>query len=112
MMQQTHHHMTARDWDKLANDPEFLGLLNARRRFIIPATLFCLAFYLALPVSIILAPAFMSQPMIGPLTRAFAFAILQFLVAWLQLALYLRAANRFDDRAEAIAQRAREEFAK
>jgi uncharacterized membrane protein (DUF485 family) len=111
-MQQTHHHMTARDWDKLANDPEFLALKNARRRFIIPATIFCLAFYLALPLSIALAPDFMSQPTIGPLTRAFTFAIIQFLVAWLLLALYLREANIFDDRAEAIAKRAHEEFAK
>ena len=112
MMQQAHHHMTARDWDRLAKDPEFLSLLSARRRFIIPATLFCLAFYLALPVSIAVAPAFMSQAVLGPLTRAFTFAIVQFIVAWVLLALYLRVANAFDDRAEAIAKRAHEEFAR
>lgn len=112
MQQQTHHHMTARDWDRLANDPEFHALLSARRRFVIPATILCLALYLALPIGISIAPDFMKAPMIGPLTRAIGCAIIVVFFSLLWLAAYLIAADRFDARAEAIAERAHEEFAR
>lgn len=104
------HHITAREWDALATEPEFQALLRARRRFIVPAMVFALVFYLALPVAIIVAPSYMSQPIAGVLTRAFAFALLQFAMAWLLLAAYMREAKSFDERAEAIAARARERF--
>jgi uncharacterized membrane protein (DUF485 family) len=106
------HHLTAREWDALAADSEFQALLRARRRFTIPATVFAFAFFLALPVSIGVAPVFMSQAVAGPLTRAFAFALLQFAMAWVLLAIYMREAKKFDESASQIAQRAHEEFAR
>ena len=105
------HHLTAREWDALAADSEFQALLRARRRFTIPATFFAFAFYLALPLSIALWPSYMSQPISGVLTRAFTFGLLQFVMAWVLLALYMREARRFDDAAAKIAKRAHEEFA-
>ncbi len=109
---QQHHHLTAREWDELAGDPDFRGLQRARRRFTLPATIFALAFYLALPVAIALWPAFMSERIAGPLTRASFFALLQFAMAWLMLAVYMRIAKAFDARAEAVAQKARERFSR
>ena len=105
------HHLTAREWDELAADSEFKALLRARRRFTIPATFFAFAFFLALPLSIAFAPSYMSEPIYGPLTRAFAFALLQFVMAWVLLAIYMREARRFDQSAAEIAKRAHEEFA-
>lgn len=105
------HHVTAREWDDLAADSEFRALLRARRRFTIPATCFAFAFFLALPLSIAYAPHYMSQPIYGPLTRSFAFALLQFAMAWVLLAIYMREARKFDEAAAAIAARAHEEFA-
>ncbi len=104
------HHLTPSDWDALASDPEFRELMAARRRFVLPATVFFALFYLALPISIALAPAAMSAPVIGPLTRAYAFALAQFVTSWLLLALYMRAASRWDAHAARIAERARTEF--
>ena len=106
-----HHHLTAREWDKLATDPDFLALLRARRRFIAPATIFFLLFYLALPIGIAVVPHVMSRPAFGSLTVAYAFGLLQFVMAWLILFLYMREARVFDRQAAEIAQRAHEEFA-
>jgi uncharacterized membrane protein (DUF485 family) len=105
-----HHHLTSREWDRLASDPEFRELLNARRRFVVPATIFFLVFYLALPIGIAVAPDFMRRPAFGALTVAYAFGLLQFLMAWCLLFFYMREARKFDRRAADIAERARAEF--
>lgn len=99
------HHLTPDEWDALAADPEFQALLRARRRFIVPATIFFIVFYLALPVSVGFAPEFMSRPVFGPLTLAYVFALAQFAVAWLLLAIYMLRARRFDRLSEAIVAR-------
>lgn len=103
-------HLSVREWDALAGDAEFEALLRARRRFTIPAVLFALVFFMALPLSIAFAPQYMSQPIAGAMTRAWAFALLQFAMAWVLLAVYMREARAFDERAAQIQQRAREEF--
>lgn len=100
-----HHHLTASEWDELANDPDFIALMGARRRFIVPSTIFSLLFYLALPLGIAYAPAFMNQRVLGPLTLAYAFGMAQFLMAWVLLAVYMQKARGFDDRAEQLVLR-------
>ncbi|MGC2129745.1 MAG: DUF485 domain-containing protein [Candidatus Aquilonibacter sp.] len=107
-----HHHLTASEWDTLAKDPEFLALLRARRRFIVPSTIFFLLFYLALPVGIAFAPAFMNQPVVESLTIANLYGFAQFLMAWVLLAVYMHAARSFDDRAQALVDRLTAELAK
>jgi uncharacterized membrane protein (DUF485 family) len=95
------------EWDALAADPEFISLQRARRRFVVPATIFFLVFYLALPVSVAVAPQLMRRPVVGSLSLAFAFGLLQFFVAWLLLGLYIAAARSFDTCAAHIVARAR-----
>jgi len=89
-------HVKPDRWDELAAAPEFRALVRARRRFVIPATLFFIAYYFALPISVGVAPALMSKPVAGPITVAYCFALSQFAMAWILLALYLRAARGFD----------------
>ena len=84
------------DWDLVAANDEFKDLMAAKARFIVPATLFFVAYYFALPVLVGYAPEFMSTPVIGPVNIAYLFALSQFFVAWLIAWLYVRAANRFD----------------
>ncbi|HTZ55951.1 MAG TPA: DUF485 domain-containing protein [Candidatus Acidoferrum sp.] len=107
-----HHHLTASEWDELADDPDFIALLRARRRFIVPSTIFFLLFYLALPLGVAFAPAFMNQRVFGPLTFAYAFGFAQFLMAWLVLALYMHEARKFDDRAEQLVLRTQARLAR
>jgi len=84
------------DWNVVANNEEFKDLMAAKARFIVPATLFFLVYYFALPVLVGYAPTFMSMPVLGPVNIAYLFALSQFLVAWLIAWLYVRAADRFD----------------
>jgi uncharacterized membrane protein (DUF485 family) len=95
-MQAGHHHISTAQWDELAAEPEFRALVRARRRFIGPATLFFVAFYLGLPISAGFAPAVMSRPAFGPLTWAYCYAFAQFAMAWGLLALFLWRSRAFD----------------
>jgi uncharacterized membrane protein (DUF485 family) len=111
-MEQQHHHLTTSEWNELASDPDFIALLSARRRFIVPSTIFFLLFYLALPLGVAFAPAFMNQRVLGPLTFAYAFGLTQFVMAWLLLAVYMREARKFDERAERLALRTQARLAR
>lgn len=100
-----HRPITPEQWDALAAAPEFRALVAARRRFVIPATIFFLVYYFALPVSVGFAPQVMSRAVLGPLTLAYCFALSQFAMAWILLALYLRQARSFDLQAARIRHR-------
>jgi uncharacterized membrane protein (DUF485 family) len=104
-------HLTTSEWDALARDPEFVALLRARRRFIVPSTIFFLIFYLALPLGVVFAPQLMRRPALGSLTIAYAYGLLQFVMAWLLLAVYMVRARAFDERAQALVARAATDLA-
>ena len=80
----------------VANNEEFKDLMAAKARFIVPATLFFIAYYFALPVLVGYAPEFMATPVIGPVNIAYLFALSQFFMAWIIAAIYVRKAERFD----------------
>ena len=107
---QQHHHLTAREWDELAHDFDFRALQRERRRFTVPATIFALLFFFALPLSVAIAPRFMMEPIAGAFNRAACLALFEFAMAWMMLALYMKVAKKFDARAEAIVQQARERY--
>ncbi len=95
------------DWPALAASPSFQALLRAKRRFIIPATIFFVAYFFALPVAAGYFPELMMRRVFGALNFAYLFALSQFFMAWILAALYVRAASRFDRMAEeVIAKRA------
>jgi uncharacterized membrane protein (DUF485 family) len=90
------------EWEKLAASDRFRALLKAKRRFIIPATIFFIVYYFALPVLIGYARPFMETRVWGPVNLAYLFALSQFFVAWIIAALYVRAAARFDKMAAGV----------
>ena len=83
-------------WDEIAESNAFKDLMATKRVFIVPAFLFFVAYYFALPVLVGYAPQFMSTKVIGQVNLAYLFALSQFFVAWMIAALYVRAANNFD----------------
>jgi uncharacterized membrane protein (DUF485 family) len=93
------------EWDRLANTQEFKDLMATKRMFIVPAFIFFVVYYFALPVLVGYAPQFMSTK-VGPVNLAYLFALSQFFVAWLIAALYVRAANNFDRLSKDIVQKA------
>jgi len=89
-------------WDRIAAMDEFKELLAAKARFIVPATVFFVAYYFALPILVGFARPLMETPVFGPVNIAYLFALSQFFMAWAIAWLYMRAAARFDKQAKAI----------
>ena len=89
-------------WDQVAAMSEFRALLAAKRRFIVPATIFFIVYYFALPILVGYAPGFMDTKIIGDVNLAYLFALSQFFMAWILAWLYLRQAGVFDNMAKNI----------
>ena len=96
------------DWNKLAESAQFKALLKAKRRFILPATIFFIVYYFALPVLVGFARPLMETRVFGAVNLAYLFALSQFFVAWVIAAFYVRAAARFDRMAADVIRDIRE----
>ena len=83
-------------WDRIAESTEFKDLMAIKKTFIVPAFIFFLVYYFALPVLVGYAPQFMATKVIGQVNLAYLFALSQFFVAWIIAGLYVKAANNFD----------------
>jgi uncharacterized membrane protein (DUF485 family) len=94
------------DWEKIARSNEFKELIRAKRRFIIPATIFFVIYYFALPYMVGYHTAFMQRKIWGEMNLAYLFAVSQFLMAWVLAALYVRVAAGWDRASRDIIARA------
>jgi uncharacterized membrane protein (DUF485 family) len=103
------HERTARedgdpvDWDRLAASPAFKALVARKKRFILPACVFFIAYYFSLPVLVGFFPSLMATKVWGQVNLAYLFALSQFFMAWALAALYVREASHHDREAHAIA---------
>jgi uncharacterized membrane protein (DUF485 family) len=93
-------------WDKIAESKEFQDLMATKKMFIVPAFIFFVVYYFALPVLVGYAPGLMSTKVIGEVNLAYLFALSQFFVAWIIAGLYVKAANNFDRLAKDILDKA------
>ena len=96
-------------WDRVAEMDEFRLLLLAKVGFVVPATLFFIVYYFALPILVGYAPGFMSKKVWGPVNLAYLFALSQFFMAWTIAALYVKAAQKFDMYGQHIMEHLRKE---
>jgi uncharacterized membrane protein (DUF485 family) len=90
------------DWERVAALDEFKALLKAKRKFIVPATIFFIVYYFSLPVLVGYAPQWMAAKVFGVINVAYLFALSQFFVAWVLAWAYVRAAARFDGMAQRL----------
>jgi uncharacterized membrane protein (DUF485 family) len=79
-------------------------LLGAKRRFIIPAMMFFIIYYFALPILVGYARDFMEKRVWGAVNLAYLFALSQFFMAWIIAAIYIRAAAKFDKMARDVVE--------
>jgi uncharacterized membrane protein (DUF485 family) len=93
-------------WDRIAASQQFQDLMATKKIFIIPAFVFFVVYYFALPVLVGYAPHFMSTRVIGVVNLAYLFALSQFFVAWIIAGLYVKAANDFDRLSKDIIEKA------
>ncbi len=94
------------EWDRVAATTEFQDLMATKKLFIVPAFVFFIVYYFALPVLVGYAPHFMSTKVIGNVNLAYLFALSQFFMAWTIAWLYVKAADDFDKLAKDIIEQA------
>jgi uncharacterized membrane protein (DUF485 family) len=109
----TDHHDDI-DWAAAERSPEFQELVRKKRAFVVPATIFFLAWYFGFVILAGYAPDFMGREFLTDgLTVGYVLALSQFVMTWVLGAWYLRKADReFDplaERAAAVALRARDD---
>lgn len=94
------------DWVAAERSPEFRELIKRKRAFVVPATIFFLAWYFGFIILAGYAPDFMGEEFIADgMTVGYALALTQFLMTWGLGWLYLRRAARvFDPLAERAAE--------
>ena len=92
-------------WDRIAASKEFKDLMATKKIFIVPAFIFFLVYYFALPVLVGYAPQFMQTKVIGNVNLAYLFALSQFFMAWIIAGLYVKAASDFDKLAKDILEK-------
>jgi uncharacterized membrane protein (DUF485 family) len=94
------------DWVAAERSPEFRELIKRKRAFVVPATIFFLAWYFGFVILAGYAPDFMGREFITDgMTVGYALALTQFLMVWGLGWWYLRKADRvFDPLAERAAE--------
>jgi uncharacterized membrane protein (DUF485 family) len=82
------------DWEAVERSPEFRDLVARRRRFVLPATIFFLAWYLGFILLAGYAEDFMGSSIYEGFTVGYLLALSQFVMTWGLAAWYLRRADR------------------
>jgi uncharacterized membrane protein (DUF485 family) len=91
------------DWQAIERSDEFRELVRRRRRFVVPATIFFLAFYMGFILLAGYAPGFMSESVYEGLTVGYCLALTQFAMVFVLGLWYLRkSANEFDPLAQRV----------
>jgi uncharacterized membrane protein (DUF485 family) len=99
-------HRSDVEWTAIQRSPEFQELIRRKKAFVLPATIFFMAWYFGFIILAGYAPDFMGREFITDgLTVGYALALSQFVMTWVLGWMYLRRAdNTFDP----LAARARE----
>jgi uncharacterized membrane protein (DUF485 family) len=99
------------DWDEIERSPEFQELVRRRKAFVVPGTIFFLAWYMGFILLVAYAEDFMSRRVYEGLTVGYCLALTQFVMVFVLGIWYLRKADHdFDPLAErAVAAYAQDE---
>src|SRR5215216_1236134 len=82
------------NWEAIEESPEFQELVTRRRSFVLPATIFFLAYYMAFILLCGYAPDFMGSSVYEGLTVGYVLALTQFVMVLALGIMYLRRADR------------------
>lgn len=91
-------------YQEIAKSEEFKQLMQAKKRFIIPWSIFFFIFFFTLPI-IASYTNVLDQPAFGPITWAWVFAFAEFVMTWTLCTLYLQKAKKFDAMSEKILEK-------
>ena len=82
------------DWESIEHSPEFQELVRKRRSFVVPATIFFLAYYMGFILLCGYAKDFMANSVYEGLTVGYCLALTQFVMVFVLGIMYLRKADR------------------
>ena len=82
------------DWERIERSPEFQELVRKRRSFVLPATLFFLAYYMGFILLTGYAEDFMASSVYEGLTVGYCLALTQFVMVFALGLMYLKRADR------------------
>jgi uncharacterized membrane protein (DUF485 family) len=89
------------DWEAIERSPEFQELVRRRKAFVLPGTIFYLAWYMGFILLVAYAEDFMARSVYEGLTVGYCLALTQFVMVVVLGLLYLRKSDReFDPLAE------------
>jgi uncharacterized membrane protein (DUF485 family) len=95
------------DWEAVERSPQFEELVAARRRFVLPATIFFLAWYIGFILLAGYAPDFMARSVYEGLTVGYCLALTQFVMVGALGLMYLRRSEKvFDPLADEVVRSA------
>jgi uncharacterized membrane protein (DUF485 family) len=96
--------------EAVAKDPEMVELERRHTRFVWPATIFFLVYYMALNILAGTSPDLMGKKLFGQFTFGYLFALSQFVMAFVVAWVYSRwAATRMDPLAADLREKLRHE---
>lgn len=95
------------NFSEIAQSPKFRSLMSRKKAFLLPMSLFFLAFYFTLPI-LTSYTTVLNRSAFGPVTWAWMFAFAQFIMTWALCMLYSRKSNEYDRMIEDIKQELRE----
>jgi uncharacterized membrane protein (DUF485 family) len=85
------------DWEAIEHTPEFQELTRRRRNFVVPCTIFFLAYYMAFILLAGYAPDFMAESVYEGLTVGYVLALTQFVMVGVLGIWYLKKSERVFD---------------
>ena len=98
------------DWEAIERSDEFRELIKKRGSFVVPATIFFLAYYMAFIIVAGYAPDFMAKSVCEGLTIGYCYALTQFVMVFVLGIWYLRKSDKvFDPLADAVVAKAAEQ---
>jgi uncharacterized membrane protein (DUF485 family) len=95
------------DWEEIERSPEFQELVNRRKAFVLPGTIFYLTWYMGFILLVAYAEDFMSSRVYEGLTVGYCLALTQFVMVVVLGLLYLR---KSDKEFDPLAARAIEKY--
>jgi len=95
------------EWLRIERTSAFKELVQKRKSFIIPATIFFFVFYFGLPVLAGFTTV-LDGYAIGAITWAYVYAFAQFAMTWILMHMYISRANKWDELVEQARREAAE----
>lgn len=91
------------NYTEVVQSEEFQLLLEKKRKFIVPMSIFFLSFFIALPILTSYSKV-LNTPVFGDVTWAWVFAFAQFVMTWALCMIYSKKAESFDETSQKILQ--------